>query len=87
MSLMENMTVASVSMGNVKGILKKIQEESEITTSYFIYSSETGIRVRGWMTSDIHTFNVTLHDKGVKNVSLKNMKCTSACKSPYVYRF
>ncbi|XP_016353213.1 adhesion G-protein coupled receptor G5-like [Sinocyclocheilus anshuiensis] len=28
-----------------KGVLKKIQNESEITTSYFIYSSETGISV------------------------------------------
>ncbi|XP_050994527.1 adhesion G-protein coupled receptor G5 [Labeo rohita] len=45
LSFMENKTVASVSMGNVKGILKKIQNDSKITTSYFIYSSSTGIRV------------------------------------------
>ncbi|XP_058611398.1 adhesion G-protein coupled receptor G4 isoform X2 [Onychostoma macrolepis] len=45
LSLMANSTVASISMGNVKGILKKIQDESKITMSYFIYSSETGIRV------------------------------------------
>ncbi|XP_016138436.1 adhesion G-protein coupled receptor G2 isoform X3 [Sinocyclocheilus grahami] len=42
LSLMENLTIASISMGNVKGVLKKI---SEIKTSYFIYSSETDIRV------------------------------------------
>ncbi|XP_016411253.1 adhesion G-protein coupled receptor G5-like [Sinocyclocheilus rhinocerous] len=45
LSLMENLTIASISMGNVKGILKKISTESEIKTSYFIYSSETDIRV------------------------------------------
>lgn len=44
-SLMGNQTVASISMGNVQGVLKKIQTESEITTSYFIYSSESGISV------------------------------------------
>ncbi|KTF77232.1 hypothetical protein cypCar_00026317 [Cyprinus carpio] len=45
LSMMENLTTASISMGSVKGILKKIPTESEIKTSYFIYSSETGIRV------------------------------------------
>ncbi|XP_026118365.1 adhesion G-protein coupled receptor G2-like [Carassius auratus] len=45
LSFMGNLTIASVSMGNVKGVLKKIQSESKITTSYFIYSSTTGIRV------------------------------------------
>ncbi|XP_043074812.1 adhesion G-protein coupled receptor G5 [Puntigrus tetrazona] len=42
---MKNLTVASISMGNVKGILKKISPESKIKTSYLIYSSATGIRV------------------------------------------
>ncbi|XP_059368142.1 adhesion G-protein coupled receptor G2 isoform X3 [Carassius carassius] len=45
LSLMENLTVASISMGNVKGILKKISTESEIKMSYFIYSSETDVKV------------------------------------------
>ncbi|KAL1254090.1 hypothetical protein QQF64_016319 [Cirrhinus molitorella] len=45
LSFMGNMTVASVSLGNVKGVLKKIQNDSKITTSYFIYSSDTGIGI------------------------------------------
>lgn len=64
---MGNLTVASISMGNVKGILKKIPSESEIKMSYFIYSSETDIKVSGQMASDIHTLLLlffTLHEGG-----------------------
>ncbi|XP_056337324.1 adhesion G-protein coupled receptor G2 [Danio aesculapii] len=45
LSSMENMTIASVSMGSVKGVLKKIQSESEVTDTAFIYSPETGVSV------------------------------------------
>ncbi|XP_067274182.1 adhesion G-protein coupled receptor G5 isoform X2 [Pseudorasbora parva] len=44
LSLMENLTVASVSMGSVTGVLKKIQSQSDIKESAFILL-ETGIRV------------------------------------------
>lgn len=45
LSLMGNLTIASVSMGSVKGVLKKIQNVSDIKKSAFIYSAETGIKV------------------------------------------
>ncbi|XP_021329059.2 adhesion G protein-coupled receptor G3 [Danio rerio] len=45
LSYMGNLTVASVSMGSVKGILKKIQSESEVTETAFIYSPATGVRL------------------------------------------
>ncbi|XP_039503958.1 adhesion G-protein coupled receptor G5 [Pimephales promelas] len=45
LALMENMTTASISLGEVKGVLKKIQNVSDIKKSAFIYSAETGIRV------------------------------------------
>ncbi|XP_056125433.1 adhesion G-protein coupled receptor G5 [Rhinichthys klamathensis goyatoka] len=43
--LMGNMTIASISMGSVTGVLKRIQNVSDIKKSAFIYSAETGIRV------------------------------------------
>jgi len=52
---MENMTTASISLGEVKGVLKKIQNVSDIKKSAFIYSAETGIRVSVKMTN-IHIF-------------------------------
>ncbi|XP_051500276.1 adhesion G-protein coupled receptor G2 [Myxocyprinus asiaticus] len=42
--LMGNLTIATVSMGNIQGVVKKIEAESDIRTSAFIYSSDTGIR-------------------------------------------
>ncbi|XDV41280.1 hypothetical protein PO909_010172 [Leuciscus waleckii] len=45
LSLMENLTTASISMGSVTGVLKKIQSVSDVKKSAFIYSAETGIRV------------------------------------------
>ncbi|XP_051951760.1 adhesion G-protein coupled receptor G5 [Xyrauchen texanus] len=45
LSLMGNLTIAAVSMGNIQGVLKKIESESDITKSAFIYTSNTGIKV------------------------------------------
>ncbi|CAM4687801.1 unnamed protein product [Leuciscus chuanchicus] len=45
LSLMGNLTIASISMGSVTGVLKKIQSVSDVQESAFIYSAETGIRV------------------------------------------
>ncbi|TRY88475.1 hypothetical protein DNTS_005156 [Danionella cerebrum] len=43
LSVMGNLSVASMSMGGVKGVLKKMESFSEITESAFIYSPATGI--------------------------------------------
>ncbi|XP_067239373.1 adhesion G protein-coupled receptor G3 isoform X2 [Chanodichthys erythropterus] len=44
-SLMKNLTIATITMGSVKGVLKKIQNVTDIKKAAFIYSSDTGIRV------------------------------------------
>nr|XP_055042897.1 adhesion G-protein coupled receptor G2 [Misgurnus anguillicaudatus] len=43
LSQMGNNTAVSVSMGNVQGVLKKIQNENEITTSALVYTPEKGV--------------------------------------------
>ncbi|KAK7151172.1 hypothetical protein R3I93_012187 [Phoxinus phoxinus] len=45
LSFMENLTIASISMGSVEGVLQKIQSESDAKLSAFIYSAKTGIKV------------------------------------------
>ncbi|XP_048063648.1 adhesion G-protein coupled receptor G2 isoform X2 [Megalobrama amblycephala] len=45
LSFMGNLTEASISMGSVKGVLKKIQNVSDIKMTAFTYSSDTGLKV------------------------------------------
>lgn len=51
LSFMGNLTEASISMGSVKGVLKKIQNESDIKMNAFTYSSDTGLKVSVKMTN------------------------------------
>lgn len=56
-SLMKNLTIATITMGNVKGVLKKIQNVTDIKKTAFIYSSDTGIRVSRQKTNIHILFN------------------------------